>query len=673
MKKHILFSNRNWKHELRLESEKQNELRQEAIDVETSRAVAAEDELLLRLQGKSKNSDSRSDPFKHLGNFANYNEFNAAIDALTYSGTKGKGFGYFRAQVDSRDIEIKNILLSDSSNVIGQMVQGMLTLYGKKLQATNNYYRVYFRKHQNGAWGDWAIVSSSESGGTGSNSGVGDGTIDTTYYVTKEEFDDVVEGTDIRLSQLETDVTDLSDVARTGAYDDLIDPPTFKTINGESILGSGDLEIIGGGASLTNYITKDTFYSSLGQIESAYGRTVRKIIINGSEKNPVNGTVDLGTIIGDGSVDLSEYATKEEFDVLAESADERLSQLEQNVTDLSDVARTGAYDDLIDPPNVVTKVKINGVAKTPVNGTVDLGTIIGDGSVDFSEYATKEEFDALAESADERLSQLEQNVTDLSDVARTGTYDDLIDPPTFKTINGESILGSGDIEITGGSSDFSNYITKDTFYSSLGQIEAAYGRTVRKIVINGSEKTPVSGTVDLGTIIGDGNIDLSEYTTKEDFDALAESAEERLYQLEQNVTDLSDVARTGTYDDLIDPPTFKTINGESIIGAGNIAIAGVGVGAYGIVEHGTAQTTFVLTPNTFHVWGTVSSLTLTLGSETSGVANEYLFQFTSPNANSTTLALPDTIKWADGSLNIEKGKTYQVSILKNCATILSFE
>ena len=103
MKKHILFSNRNWKHELRLESEKQNELRQEAIDVETSRAVAAEDELLLRLQGKSKNSDSRSDPFKHLGNFANYTEFNAAIDALTYSGTKGKGFGYFRAQVDSRD------------------------------------------------------------------------------------------------------------------------------------------------------------------------------------------------------------------------------------------------------------------------------------------------------------------------------------------------------------------------------------------------------------------------------------------------------------------------------------------------------------------------------------------------------------------------------------------
>lgn len=42
---------------------------------------------------------------------------------------------------------------------------------------------------------------------------------------------------------------------------------------------------------------------------------------------------------------------------------------------------------------------------------------------------------------------------DLAGVASSGNYNDLVDIPTFKTINGESILGSGDIEISGGSGE----------------------------------------------------------------------------------------------------------------------------------------------------------------------------------------------------------------------------
>lgn len=40
---------------------------------------------------------------------------------------------------------------------------------------------------------------------------------------------------------------------------------------------------------------------------------------------------------------------------------------------------------------------------------------------------------------------------DLASVATSGSYNDLSDKPTFKTINNESILGSGDITISGGS------------------------------------------------------------------------------------------------------------------------------------------------------------------------------------------------------------------------------
>lgn len=93
--------------------------------------------------------------------------------------------------------------------------------------------------------------------------------------------------------------------------------------------------------------------------------------------------------------------------------------------------------------------------------------------------------------------------------------------------------------------------------------------------------------------------------------------------------------------------------------------------AYPLVNHGTSDTTFTLTPNTLHVWDTVSSLTLSLGTEQSGVANEYLFQFTC-GTTATTLSLPDTIKWQE-ELAIEAGKIYQISILNGLASVLTFD
>lgn len=96
-----------------------------------------------------------------------------------------------------------------------------------------------------------------------------------------------------------------------------------------------------------------------------------------------------------------------------------------------------------------------------------------------------------------------------------------------------------------------------------------------------------------------------------------------------------------------------------------------GSSAYAEVDHGTSDTTFELTPNTFHVWEEVTSLNLTLGAETSGVANEYLFQFTSP-ATPTSLTLPDDIKFSE-DLVIEANKIYQISILKGLGSVLSWD
>ena len=55
----------------------------------------------------------------------------------------------------------------------------------------------------------------------------------------------------------------------------------------------------------------------------------------------------------------------------------------------------------------------------------------------------------------------------------------------------------------------------------------------------------------------------------------------------------------------------------------------VGGSAYPMVDHGTSDTTFVLTPNEFHIWDKVATLSLSFENESAGVVNEYVFQFTS--------------------------------------------
>lgn len=101
--------------------------------------------------------------------------------------------------------------------------------------------------------------------------------------------------------------------------------------------------------------------------------------------------------------------------------------------------------------------------------------------------------------------------------------------------------------------------------------------------------------------------------------------------------------------------------------------SGGGGGAYREVLHGTNDTTFILAPNIFHVWDEVTELTLTLDSETSGMANEYLFQFIS-GSEPTVLSLPDDIKWAnDEAPVIEANKIYQISILKGLGSVMSWD
>lgn len=75
-------------------------------------------------------------------------------------------------------------------------------------------------------------------------------------------------------------------------------------------------------------------------------------------------------------------------------------------------------------------------------------------------------------------------------------------------------------------------------------------------------------------------------------------------------------------------------------------------------------------PNVFYDFGEVSILDLSLGDATSGVMNEYIFQFTS-GSTATTLTLPNGIKWTEDVV-IESDKIYQISIVNGLGVMMSW-
>lgn len=81
----------------------------------------------------------------------------------------------------------------------------------------------------------------------------------------------------------------------------------------------------------------------------------------------------------------------------------------------------------------------------------------------------------------------------------------------------------------------------------------------------------------------------------------------------------------------------------------------------------TTQSTIEIKPNVYYKFGNVDSLNITFTSSDSSYTQEYCFEFIANE--STTLNLPDTVKWVKNP-QIESGKTYQVSILNNIGVII---
>lgn len=186
-----------------------------------------------------------------------------------------------------------------------------------------------------------------------------------------------------------------------------------------------------------------------------------------------------------------------------------------------------------------------------------LDEIVAGGEIDLSNYYKKSEVDSLL-----------TNKADKSEL--TTKQDTLISGVNIKTINNQSILGSGNIEIqtSTGETDLSDYYTKDecnSTFVTISQMENKVDKVEGKSLIEDEEIQRLSTVTNYDdtaineqiATLNSSKLDVSTYTTDKTNFATIEQLNEK-----QNA--------------LISGENIKTINGNSILGSGDITITGGG-------------------------------------------------------------------------------------------------
>jgi hypothetical protein len=250
------------------------------------------------------------------------------------------------------------------------------------------------------------------------------------------------------------------------------------------------------------------------------------------------------------------------------------------ITGLATVATTGAYADLTGKPTIPTLTSqltndsgfLTTNAVSSVAGKTGVVTLVkadvGLGNVDNTSDANKP-------------------ISTATQTALNAKQNTLVSGTNIKTINTQSILGSGDITI-GGSA---------TWGSITGTLST---QTDLQTALNGKQNTITTGTIsqyfrgDLSlatldkTAVGLGNVVNADTTTTAN---ITDSSNKRFITDAQQ-TVLSNTSNTNTGDNavnslysglstskqdtLVSGTNIKTINGTSVLGSGDIVISGGG-------------------------------------------------------------------------------------------------
>lgn len=247
--------------------------------------------------------------------------------------------------------------------------------------------------------------------------------------------------------------------------DTLVSGTNIKTINGQTLLGEGNIEIQGGGT-----ITVDSELSTTSE------NPVQNKVIT----NAINGKQDAGDYALKSEIpDTSELATKEELaaklDTATYNSEKANFALKSELPDTSTLATksevtSGLATKLdvatynVDKPTFALKTEIpdiSGLAtKTELSGKLDTATY----NSEKASFETKENAAATYQVKGDYATTAQLN----------SKQDTLVSGTNIKTINGNSLLGEGDITIQGGG-------TVDTAMSDTSE-NAVQNKVIKKYI-----------------------------------------------------------------------------------------------------------------------------------------------------------------------------------------------
>ena len=265
----------------------------------------------------------------------------------------------------------------------------------------------------------------------------------------------------------------------------------------------------------------------------------------------------------------------------------------------------------------ITGITMNGASKG-TSGVVDLGTVIT-AHQDISGKADK---------------------SSLATVATSGSYNDLSNKPTIPSAVTEStVSGWGFTKNTGTYSKPSGGIPKSDLASavqtSLGKADTAlqsyteqYKGTVTGVKVNGSTKSPSSGTVDIGNVVTSVKVNGSTYS-----------------------------------------PSSGVVDLGTISGGGSSSGGGSYAGNYPVQVVSQSLVDITLQPNVFYrnSQASLSAVKIKLASPTNqNIVNEYLFEWY--QVGICSVSLPSSVVWANDEMpDFEDKYTYVLSIVDNIA------
>lgn len=108
----------------------------------------------------------------------------------------------------------------------------------------------------------------------------------------------------------------------------------------------------------------------------------------------------------------------------------------------------------------------------------------------------------------------------------------------------------------------------------------------------------------------------------------------------------------------VDKSDIKTINGQPILGGGDLTISQSKIS---IVNHGSSDTNFTLTSGVLHKWSDINNLTLNIPEDVDGTCEEYSVVFSTVDGFSLTI--PAKFRWQNSIIpTFEPNKEYELNI-----------